>query len=85
MRSRRVGGASYQVPTLVGPKRAQSLSIRWILAAIRDVKGKPTPEKLAAEFLDAYNKQGTAYTRRETVQRMADSNKAFSHFANFSR
>lgn len=81
VRSKRVGGASYQVPTPVRANRAQSLCIRWILAAVRDKKGQPTAQKLAAELYDAYNKQGVAYTKRENVHRMAEANKAFAHFA----
>ena len=82
VRSKRVGGASYQVPVPVRANRAQSLSIRWILMAVRDKKGQPTAQKLAAELFDAYNKQGVAYTKRENVHRMAEANKAFAHFAN---
>ena len=82
VRSKRVGGASYQVPMPVRANRAQSLCIRWILMAIRDKKGQPTAQKLASELFDAYNKQGVAYTKRENVHRMAEANKAFAHFAN---
>lgn len=81
VRSRRVGGASYQVPMQVNRVRQQSLAIRWILMAVREKKGRPTAEKLAAELLAAYNREGTAMTRRENVHRMADANKAFAHFA----
>ena len=81
VRSKRVGGASYQVPMQVQKNRQQSLAIRWILAAVRDKKGQPTHEKLAAELLAAYNKEGTAITKRENVHRMAEANKAFAHFA----
>ncbi len=81
VRSKRVGGASYQVPMQVNRKRQQSLAIRWVLGACREKKGKPMAEKLAAEVLAAYNKEGTAYTKRENVHRMADANKAFAHFA----
>ncbi len=82
VRSKRVGGASYQVPMPVKANRAQSLCIRWILMAVRDKKGHPTAQKLASELFDAYNKQGVAYTKRENVHRMAEANKAFAHFAN---
>ncbi len=82
VRSKRVGGASYQVPMPVRANRAQSLCIRWILAAIHDKKGQPTAEKLAAELFSAYNKEGVAYTKRENVHKMAEANKAFAHFAN---
>ena len=82
VRSKRVGGASYQVPMRVLPNRRQSLAIRWLLMAVRDKKGLPTAQKLATELLNAYNKEGTAITRRENVHRMAEANKAFAHFAN---
>jgi small subunit ribosomal protein S7 len=81
VRSRRVGGASYQVPMQVSKNRQQSLAIRWILGAVREKKGRATEQKLAAELLAAYNREGTAMTKRENVHRMADANKAFAHFA----
>ena len=81
VRSKRVGGASYQVPMQVNRTRQQSLAIRWILGACREKKGRPMHEKLAAELLQAYNREGAAYTKRENVHRMADANKAFAHFA----
>ncbi|HTN04901.1 30S ribosomal protein S7 [Planctellipticum variicoloris] len=81
VRSKRVGGANYQVPTPVGPKRQQTLAIRWILQACRGKKGRPMDRKLAEEFLAAYRREGTAMTTRENVHRMADANKAFAHFA----
>jgi small subunit ribosomal protein S7 len=81
VRSKRVGGASYQVPMQVNRVRQQSLAIRWILMACREKKGKPMSEKLAAELLAAYNREGAAVTRRENVHRMAEANKAFAHFA----
>ena len=81
VRSKRVGGASYQVPMQVNKVRQQSLAIRWILMACREKKGKPMSEKLAGELMAAYNREGTAYTKRENVHRMADANKAFAHFA----
>lgn len=81
VRSKRVGGASYQVPMQVSAKRQQSLSFRWILQSARAKKGKPMCEKLAEELVDAYNKQGGAMTTRENVHRMAEANKAFAHFA----
>jgi len=82
VRSKRVGGASYQVPMRVLPNRRLSLAIRWLLIAVRDKKGQPTAQKLATELLNAYNKEGSAITRRENVHRMAEANKAFAHFAN---
>jgi len=81
VRSRRVGGASYQVPMQVNRNRQQSLALRWILMACREKKGRPMHEKLAAELVAAYNREGTAMTRRENVHRMAEANKAFAHFA----
>jgi len=81
VRSKRVGGASYQVPMQVAPKRQQSLAIRWILAAARSKKGKPMAQRLASELMDAYRKEGAAITTRENVHRMAEANKAFAHFA----
>ena len=81
VRSRRVGGATYQVPVEVRPNRRQSLAIRWILEAARAKKGKPMARKLAEEVLDAYRRQGAAYTIRENIHRMAEANKAFAHFA----
>ncbi len=81
VRSKRVGGASYQVPMQVSPKRQQSLAFRWILLSSRGKKGKPMAERLANEFVDAYNKQGGAMTTRDNVHRMAEANKAFAHFA----
>jgi len=81
VRSKRVGGAAYQVPMQVNRTRQQSLAIRWILLAIREKKGRPTSEKLAEEILAAYKREGAAMTRRENVHRMADANKAFAHFA----
>ncbi len=81
VRSRRVGGAAYQVPMQVSRNRQQSLAIRWMLAAIREKKGRPTYLKLADEFVAAFNREGAAVTKRENVHRMADANKAFAHFA----
>jgi small subunit ribosomal protein S7 len=81
VRSRRVGGASYQVPMQVNRNRQQSLAIRWLLLACREKKGRPMQEKLADELLAAYRREGAAMTRRENVHRMADANKAFAHFA----
>ena len=81
VRSKRVGGASYQVPMQVRPKRQQSLAFRWILAAARGKKGRPMSIRLANELMDAYKKEGTAMTTRENVHRMAEANKAFAHFA----
>ncbi len=81
VRSKRVGGASYQVPMQVRTKRQQSLAFRWILAASRGKKGKPMSVRLSTELMDAFRKEGTAMTTRENVHRMAEANKAFAHFA----
>jgi small subunit ribosomal protein S7 len=81
VRSKRVGGASYQVPMQVNSKRQQSLAFRWILASARSRKGKPMSQRLAAELMDAYNETGGAMTTRENIHRMAEANKAFAHFA----
>jgi small subunit ribosomal protein S7 len=81
VRSKRVGGAAYQVPMQVNRNRQQSLAIRWILMACREKKGRPMQEKLAEELLAAFNREGAAISKRENVHRMADANKAFAHFA----
>lgn len=81
VRSKRVGGANYQVPVEVKANRQQTLAIRWILEAVRGRRGRPTAEKLAQELMDCYNKTGTTIQKREGVHRMAEANKAFSHFA----
>jgi len=81
VRSKRVGGASYQVPMQVNRARQQSLAFRWILAAVRDKKGRAMHLKLSDELLAAYRKEGAAITKRENTHRMADANKAFAHFA----
>ena len=81
VRSRRVGGASYQVPMQVNRQRQQSLAIRWILQSCHEKKGKAMHVKLADELLAAYNREGAAMTKRENVHRMAEANRAFAHFA----
>ena len=81
VRSKRVGGATYQVPIEVTRKRQLSLAIRWILDATRAKKGRPVAEKLADELIAAFNKEGAAYTTRENIHKMAEANKAFAHFA----
>jgi small subunit ribosomal protein S7 len=81
VRSKRVGGASYQVPMQVSRARQQSLAIRWILGAVREKKGRPTALKLSEELFAAFKKEGAAMTKRENTHRMADANKAFAHFA----
>lgn len=81
IRSRRVGGANYQVPREVRAERKQALAFRWILTAARGAKGKPMAEKLAAELIAASNNEGPAIKKRDDTLKMAESNKAFAHFA----
>ncbi len=81
VRSRRVGGANYQVPREVRPERRQYLSMKWIIDAARGKKGKPMAEKLAEEIIAAANNEGEAIRKRENMHKMAESNKAFAHFA----
>ena len=81
VRSKRVGGATYQVPVEVKGGRALSLALRWILGAARTKKGKPMAEKLAEELMLAYKKEGTAFKKKEDTHRMAEANRAFAHFA----
>ena len=81
IRSRRVGGANYQVPREVRPERKQALAFRWIITAARSGKGKPMAQKLAAEIIAANNNEGTAVKKREDTHRMAEANRAFAHFA----
>jgi small subunit ribosomal protein S7 len=81
VRSRRVGGANYQVPREVRPERRQFLSMKWIIEAARSKKGKPMHEKLAEEIIAASNNEGDAVRKRENTHKMAEANKAFAHFA----
>jgi small subunit ribosomal protein S7 len=81
VKSKRVGGSTYQVPFEVSRKRQQSLAIRWVLDAARKRKGRPMADRLALELIDAYNKTGGAFTTRENTHKMAEANKAFAHFA----
>ncbi len=81
VRSKRIGGANYQVPMQVNTKRRLSLAIRWLIQAIRAGSGSPISQRLASELMAAYKKEGTAMATRENVHRMADANKAFAHFA----
>ena len=81
VKSKRVGGATYQVPMRIESKRAQTLGVRWLLEAVRKKKGKPMAVKLAEELVSAYNKEGAAYTTRENTHKMAEANRAFAHFA----
>ena len=80
VRPRRVGGATYQVPTEVNPERAQALAVRWILNNSRSRKGMPMVERLAREFSDACKGEGGAVKKRDETHRMAEANKAFAHY-----
>src|SRR6476659_7963273 len=81
VRSKRVGGATYQVPMQVNKNRQQSLALRWLLGATRGKAGKPMFLRLADEFMAAYRREGEAMAKRETTIKMAEANRAFSHFA----
>jgi small subunit ribosomal protein S7 len=85
VRSRRVGGANYQIPLPVAPNRQNALAFRWLKAAALARKGRNTAEKLAAELMDALAGAGGAIKKREDVHRMAEANKAFAHFARFKK
>ena len=80
VKSRRVGGATYQVPVEVRPKRRQTLAMRWIIDAARKRGEKSMPSRLAGELLDAVEQRGTAVKKREDTHRMAEANKAFAHY-----
>jgi small subunit ribosomal protein S7 len=80
VKSRRVGGATYQVPTEISPKRASSLAMRWLASYSRARPGKSMQERLANEIIDAANERGESVKKREDTHRMADANKAFAHF-----
>lgn len=81
VRSRRVGGANYQVPREVRPERRQALGMKWLVDAARSKKGKPMAEKLAEEIILASKNEGEAVKKRENTHKMAEANKAFAHFA----
>ncbi len=81
VKSRRVGGANYQVPYEVRGKRREALAIRWIIEAARKKKGAPMSEKLAKELVDAYNNTGDAVRKKEETHKIAEANRAFAHFA----
>lgn len=83
IKPKRIGGAVYQIPIEVNPKRQISLAVRWIIQAARNVKGKDMASKLASELLAAYAGQGSAFKRKEELHRMAQANKAFAHLARF--
>ena len=80
VRSRRVGGATYQVPVEVRPERRQALAIRWLIKASRDRNENTMEERLASEIIDAVSSRGTAVKKREDTHKMAEANKAFSHY-----
>ena len=80
VKSRRVGGATYQVPTEVRPERRLALAMRWIITAARSRSGRPMADRLSAELLEASRGQGTAVKRREDLYRMAEANRAFAHY-----
>ena len=80
VKSRRIGGATFQVPTEVRPERKESISMKNMIAFARKRGGKSMADKLAAEIMDAYNNQGGAYKRKEDMHRMAEANRAFAHF-----
>ena len=79
-KSRRVGGATYQVPVSVRADRGHTLALRWIRSYARERKGRPMYMKLAEEILDSYNKTGTSMKKREDIHKMAESNRAFAHY-----
>lgn len=81
VRSRRIGGATYQVPREVRPERRQSLAMRWILEAARGKKGSEMSKRLATELIAAYKNEGEATKKRDNVHKMAEANRAFAHFA----
>jgi small subunit ribosomal protein S7 len=83
IKGRRIGGSNYQVPMEVMEPRKTTLGMKWLITASRKRKGAPMREKLAQEIMDAFNKIGTAYKKREDTHRMAEANKAFAHFARF--
>lgn len=82
-RSRRVGGANYQIPFEVKGQRQSHLTLMWFVAAARSRKGMSMEDRLALEFMDAYNNTGTAVKKREDIHKMADANRAFAHFARY--
>lgn len=83
VRSKRIGGATYQVPMAVRPDRKIALAMRWIIEAARSAKGKSMGEKLAIELAQAFRNEGNAIKKRDSVHRMAEANKAFAHYARF--
>ena len=80
VKSRRVGGSTYQVPVEIRDSRREALAMRWVIQAARDRSGRSMAEKLSAELLDAFNSTGTAFKKKEDTHRMAEANKAFAHY-----
>jgi small subunit ribosomal protein S7 len=80
VKSRRVGGATYQVPVEIRDARREALAMRWVIIAARDRAGKSMSQKLSAELLDAFNNTGTSFKKKEDTHRMAEANKAFAHY-----
>ena len=83
VKSKRIGGANYQVPMEVSRERKNILAMRWVLGAARGTKGRPMAERLATELVNAYNGEGVAIKKKDETHRMAEANKAFAHFARF--
>jgi len=83
VKSKRIGGANYQVPMEVNKDRRNTLAMRWLIIAARNTKGRPMAEKLAAEMVSAFNGEGAAIRKKEETHKMAEANKAFAHFARF--
>ncbi len=83
VKSKRIGGANYQVPMEVNKDRRNTLAMRWLINATRSAKGRPAAEKLASELINAYHGEGAAIKKREETHRMAEANKPFAHFARF--
>ncbi len=80
VKSRRVGGSTYQVPVEIRDSRREALAMRWVIQAARNRTGRSMSEKLSAELLDAFNMTGTAFKKKEDTHRMAEANKAFAHY-----
>jgi len=80
VKSRRVGGSTYQVPVEIRDSRREALAMRWLIAAARSRSGRSMSEKLSAELIDAFNSTGSAFKKKEDTHRMAEANKAFSHY-----
>lgn len=80
VKSRRVGGSTYQVPVEIKEERREALAMRWLISFARERSGKSMSEKLSAEFIDAYNSTGASFKKKEDTHRMAEANKAFAHY-----